>query len=405
MARMDKEQIEAEIFRRYDLTKAFLIYLGQRKNSHPLFVKWEESRLYLKQAFGSHESDHLPDLRPTQREIFILQEMEREKKYDMEFIAKHGKTTLWLLWRVYECWDQLYYDRLKAAAKDKQLYEEQEEQRNMNYCLKYVLKHLHPVLPNMRRLQPIEARTAVELLIKRYREHPHYRPWMHYSGDDEKTYTNAAVFFEPFLEQFFDSHQVWGLEGGRGELIATALVERAGEKPVTGVIMANSRILTSHYGLNGFRKVSKTRSAIAKARTKHNEMNAKNGEDCNYIHFIGYDPSGPKQGLEVYEYMLWALARLDNKHATVMDEYMLLDSATKSVMARQGYTRTNTLEAVEMLRCEKQILPPTTPPPPLDGVKHDLGGRKEGVGLGSCLWRPDYSVTCTDFFQFGEETK
>ena len=28
MSRMDKDAIEAEIFRRYDLTKAFLIYLG-----------------------------------------------------------------------------------------------------------------------------------------------------------------------------------------------------------------------------------------------------------------------------------------------------------------------------------------------------------------------------------------
>ena len=52
----------------------------------------------------------------------------------------------------------------------------------------------------------------------------------YFLANDEKTYENGAVFFAPFLEQFFDSHEVWGLEGAKGELLATALVARAHSK-------------------------------------------------------------------------------------------------------------------------------------------------------------------------------
>ena len=112
----------------------------------------------------------------------MLERMEKNGKYDMETIAAMGKSTLWLLWRVYECWAILFYDRLKGffpsdlsslsiflrkttffsalvgtLKESKAGYEIKEQIEAREFYVQYVQDHIHPHLPHFRRVHPIET--------------------------------------------------------------------------------------------------------------------------------------------------------------------------------------------------------------------------------------------------------
>jgi hypothetical protein len=95
--------------------------------------------------------------------------MEKKKRYEISELERLGKPVLWLLWRVYECWDLLYWDSIKATAgsikRSKEEYEEKRKREIFEQDAVYILRHFHPLTPTFRRIHPIDARYSLVLSL------------------------------------------------------------------------------------------------------------------------------------------------------------------------------------------------------------------------------------------------
>jgi hypothetical protein len=89
--------------------------------------------------------------------------MEKNKHYNLNHLAEMKKTTLWLLWRVYECWNLLYWDLLRGAksymsSESREEYGERIRKELREADIQHIRNWCHPFLSSFRRLNAVDAR-------------------------------------------------------------------------------------------------------------------------------------------------------------------------------------------------------------------------------------------------------
>jgi hypothetical protein len=93
------EGLEGEALQDYKHTKAFLLYIGAGPNSDPLYKRWENQRIQLKHFFGAKTEDDLFQMKAQWKEF-----KDSDKSVSIPMLL--------MLWEVYQCWDEMYWDKL-----------------------------------------------------------------------------------------------------------------------------------------------------------------------------------------------------------------------------------------------------------------------------------------------------
>mmetsp|Transcript_5302 Transcript_5302/g.7981 ORF Transcript_5302/g.7981 Transcript_5302/m.7981 type:complete len:206 (-) Transcript_5302:947-1564(-) len=117
----EESEAESSIHSKYSRTRAFLRYLGIPVSSDPLYARWESHRIFLKEMYGAKPGDDLLLMKPTDEQEQLLESVESHPLgvYKLE---KLNVSLLWLMWRVYECWDSCYIDLLSEKVSGKENY-------------------------------------------------------------------------------------------------------------------------------------------------------------------------------------------------------------------------------------------------------------------------------------------
>eukprot|EP01104_Vermistella_antarctica_P011826 TRINITY_DN3341_c2_g1_i1.p1 TRINITY_DN3341_c2_g1~~TRINITY_DN3341_c2_g1_i1.p1 ORF type:complete len:830 (-),score=235.47 TRINITY_DN3341_c2_g1_i1:142-2604(-) len=94
-------------------TKAFLMYLGLPRTDDALYQSFEEARLALKAMYGAKADDDLREMAPDRAMRKKMKKIESDPELMATVsIEDLGVSTLWFLWRAYQCWEVLYWDRM-----------------------------------------------------------------------------------------------------------------------------------------------------------------------------------------------------------------------------------------------------------------------------------------------------
>jgi hypothetical protein len=209
-------------------TKALLYYLGAPRNNDKIYHTWEDSRIRLKQFFGCGPDDDLNQMKPKGDTLKAIEEAEDSKGgYDLQSL---NVPVLVLLWRIYDCWDTPYADKL-TSKKHKMKREDQwrsEDERE-------VLEMINPVDPRIQRLDSDSQKSVVRMLKKdvptAYGKHAIF------SFLDERSDTKREKrlkwLLDTFVKKMIDAEMGWGFfseanqTSHQGELLAVIFFERA----------------------------------------------------------------------------------------------------------------------------------------------------------------------------------
>jgi hypothetical protein len=215
---------------KWGATKAFIIYLGLPRNTDKIYHTWEDSRLRLKQFFGVGPDEDVTQMEPKDQTLKALEEAEETKGgYDLQAL---NVPLLVLLWRIYDCWDQPYADKLtskkhKVKRDDKWRLEDERQ----------VLELINPVDPHIQKLDSSSQKSASRLIRSEaptgYGKHTIFN-FLEERSDTKKE-KRLKWMIDTFVKKLTDAETGWGYYSERtanseqGELLAVIFFERAEE--------------------------------------------------------------------------------------------------------------------------------------------------------------------------------
>eukprot|EP01103_Thecamoeba_quadrilineata_P019535 TRINITY_DN7955_c0_g1_i1.p1 TRINITY_DN7955_c0_g1~~TRINITY_DN7955_c0_g1_i1.p1 ORF type:complete len:723 (+),score=167.45 TRINITY_DN7955_c0_g1_i1:32-2200(+) len=221
----------------YAATKGFLLYLGLPKTDDPLYTTWEKTRVELKEAYGADASEDLSETPPNEALVKLLDEMETEGLYRIDFLKV---SLLYLLWWIYECWDAPYYNQLRGEK-----YRATKSTEFKNADEAFVRNHIRQTFDRkVIRLDETYTRKLVALFLGEYEGH------LRFSGLDDGGMSEVPI--DPLLRELKESPRVkkewvvsnfvsafvkkgaaWGLIDDYHRVLAAALITRSSEESET----------------------------------------------------------------------------------------------------------------------------------------------------------------------------
>ena len=165
-----------EAFGSYGETKAFLMYLGAPENKDPVYSHWEAARLRLKALYGCAARENVFKMKPSGMLLQQLrwEEAKSSKAYTVEL------PLLVLLFRAFDCWDQLYYDRFikvrqyaltstqillgVTVSPDIDTKRRQRDFKRLQESYKYVERE-KPIDPHLHILKPERKKEIIAVLV------------------------------------------------------------------------------------------------------------------------------------------------------------------------------------------------------------------------------------------------
>jgi hypothetical protein len=209
-------------------SKAFLYYLGLPRTDDKIYHTWENSRLCLKQFLGVGPDEDVRNMQPKGDTLKVLEEAENTKGgYDLQAL---NVPLLVLLWRIYDCWDTPYADKL-TTKKHKM----KKEDRWRADDERTVLEMINPVDPHIQKLDSNSLKTVVRLLREDcptgYGKHAVFSFLEERS--DTKREKRLRWLLDTFVKKMVDAETGWGYfseitqDSHQGELLAVIFFERA----------------------------------------------------------------------------------------------------------------------------------------------------------------------------------
>ena len=295
---------KTEAFSGFGSSKAFLLYLGYPKTDDPLYAQWEPHRLKLKALYGCAPEDDLSKMKPKGELLKQIKKEERRtgKPYQIEL------PLLVLLYRAFDCWQDLYYDQIigfkdGAKGKTKQILGLRrdltlEERRRMRDYRKLqqtatVIESKNALDPHLQILKKNRKREIVAVLTKSLLHSYHVAYLFSRKKPRTEQKDNLKWFMKMVVDYFFAHNAFfWGYVGTDNEIKAVAIWERPCENAQISFL---SMIRTSgavKLGPNRWKKMSDILFKMENIRKKDIR-----GLRCWMLHWIGVLPRYHKKGI------------------------------------------------------------------------------------------------------------
>ena len=294
-----------EAFGGYGSSKAFLLYIGLPKTDDPLYAKWEPYRLKLKAIYGCAPEDDLMKMRPKGQ---LLQQIREEE-------SKSGKAyqievpLLVLLWRAFECWHTLYWDRIvyaKDTTKSKTrsvlgLRRELtlDERRRMRDYRKlqeteFVIESKSAIDPHLQILKKKKHRKEIIELLSITLLHSYHVAYLFTRKKLRSEQKKNIQWFMKMVVDYFFAHGAffWGYVGTDDEVKAVAIWDRPNEAAKISFLSMLRTDGTYKLGPNKWKAMSDILFKMEEIRKTD-----IGGLRCWMLHWIAVHPRYQKQGI------------------------------------------------------------------------------------------------------------
>lgn len=291
-----------EAFGSYGQTKAFLMYLGAPENKDPVYSHWEKARLRLKALYGCAPEDNVFKMKPSGMLLqkLRLEEAQSNRPYTVEL------PLLVMLFRAFNCWDDLYYDKIIRAkqfaltstqalvgAKVSPSIEAKRlrrDRKKLEANYKWVERE-KPIDPHLQILKPARKKEIISVLAEAFL-HSNRLAYLFITKKLRIEQKGVLKWFFTMVVEYFleNNAYFWGYVAEDGHLLGVAIWEHPDEKAKVSMV---SMLRTS-----GAVKLGPTRfKQMIDMLSDMEEMRKGDirGIKCWMLHWIGVRPIATRQ--------------------------------------------------------------------------------------------------------------